>query len=307
MQNKKRLPLLLVLVIGMAQVAIASPNADVAIIEQFRQLRKNTNWEEADTRPVQFRTYHPQGMAAVADRFFLSSVEVINRAAEEGVGHLFELDRDGALLRHITLGEDALYHPGGIDYDGTHIWAPVAAYRPDSATIMYTVDPDTMESREVFRFDDHLGAVTHLPNKNMLLAVSWGARRFYRWNTTREDGCWTVLEPSAPDMQYNVSHYVDYQDMQWIPGTSYVICSGVQTYRIPGTRLPAFRLGGLELIDATDLRIHHQVPVPLRHPAAPAWTQNPFLVESDAAGLRFFFIPEDDESHIHIFEPTLQP
>ena len=32
-----------------------------------------------------------------------------------------------------------MYHPGGIDYDGRHIWVPVAEYRPNSRSIIYRV------------------------------------------------------------------------------------------------------------------------------------------------------------------------
>ena len=145
---------------------------------RFRQLDKGVNWQEVETQRVGFSTYHPQGMTAVGDRFFLSSVEVIDRAKEQGRGYLFEMDRSGALLRETTLGEEKMYHPGGIDYDGTNVWVSVAEYRPDSASVVYVVSPDTLESREVFRFKDHLGAIAHFPDKNLLVAVSWGSRRF---------------------------------------------------------------------------------------------------------------------------------
>ena len=47
-----------------------------------------------------------------------------------------------------------MYHPGGIDYDGDDIWVPVAEYRPNSRSIVYRVDPETMKATEVFRFAD---------------------------------------------------------------------------------------------------------------------------------------------------------
>ena len=35
-----------------------------------------------------------------------------------------------------------MYHPGGIDYDGRHIWVSVAEYRPNSRSIVYRIDPE---------------------------------------------------------------------------------------------------------------------------------------------------------------------
>ena len=49
-----------------------SPLADA-----FVRLSRRTQWQQVAVVPVGFRTYHPQGMAKVKDRFFVSSVEVI--------------------------------------------------------------------------------------------------------------------------------------------------------------------------------------------------------------------------------------
>ena len=212
---------------------LAAADETATLEARFRQLSKGTVWQLVETQKVEFCTYHPQGMTAVGDRFFLSSVEVVDREKGQGTGHLFEMNRTGALLRETTLGEGEMYHPGGIDYDGTNVWVSVGAYRPDSASIVYTVNPDTLQSREVFRFADHLGAVVHFPDKNLLVAVSWGSRHFYRWETVLQDGQWTVPDPEHPVMKPNGSHYIDYQDTQRIPGTPYLLCSGLQGYSLP--------------------------------------------------------------------------
>lgn len=282
--------------------ALASADEGAPLEARFRQLGKGTEWKLVETQKVGFRTYHSQGMTAVGDRLFLSSVEVVDRGADRGIGHLFEMDRNGELLRETIVGEGAMYHPGGIDYDGTSVWVSVGAYRPDSASILYAVDPDTLKGREVFRFADHLGAVAHFPDRKQLVAVSWGSRRFYRWETVMQDGQWVVPDPEHPVMQPNGSHYVDYQDMQRISGTPFLLCSGLQGYSSSANRFPSLRLGGIDLINVDQLLAHHQIPVPVRPPAAPAWTQNPFYVEVTNEGLRFFFVPEDNESFIHVFE-----
>lgn len=283
-------------------VMSAGSESAIPLEQAFRKLGKDSLEQPVETRKINFPTYHPQGMTAVGDRFFLSSVEVIDRAAEQGRGHLFELDRQGNLLREIQLGEGPLYHPGGIDYDGTDIWVSVAAYRPDSAAIVYAVDPETMESREVLRFSDHLGAVSHFPDKGLLIGVNWGSRGFYRWKTEQRDGVWSVPDPANPLKQDNGNHYIDYQDMQRISGTPFVLCAGLQSFRNADSRRPALSLGGIDMVHIDEFRAYHQIPMPVRPTLLPAWTQNPFFVESFEQGLRFFFIPEDNNSFIHIFE-----
>ena len=293
---------------AVSQEHAASPKTDDNLLfTRFCRMTIDSSWREVSTNALPFRTFHPQGMTTVGDKFYLSSVEVIDRKADKGVGHLFEMDRKGALLREMTLGEGAMYHPGGIDYDGKCIWVPVAAYHPDSSAIVYTVDPGTLKAREVFRFKDHLGAISHFPDKKLLVAASWGSRRFYRWKTAENAGEWTVPDPDHPEVFPNASHYIDYQDLQRIPGTPYLLCSGLQTYEIEGSKLPALKLGGIDLVNVEDLLPHHQVPVPLRPALLPAWTQNPFHVEPTESGLRFFFIPEDEKSSIHIFEVNPAP
>ena len=50
------------------------------------------------------------------------------------------MDKAGNLQKDIILGEGDMYHPGGIDFDGTNVWVPVAQYRPNSSAIIYRVD-----------------------------------------------------------------------------------------------------------------------------------------------------------------------
>jgi len=301
------------IIVLMAAVSVAensSPSRrdeDIRVLDRFCQITKDTPWKEVSTQALSFKTFHPQGMTAIGDRFYLSSVEVVDRKADKGVGHLFEMDRKGTLLREITLGDGALYHPGGIDYDGKQIWVPVAAYHPDSSAMVYVVDPETLKAREVFRFKDHLGAISHFPDKKLLVAANWGSRKFYRWKTEEKDGEWTVTDPDHPEVFPNGSHYVDYQDTQRIPGTPYLLCSGLQTYEIEGNKFSSMKLGGIDLVNIEDLRPVHQVPVPLRPALLPAWTQNPFYVEPTGSGLRFYFVPEDGKSSLHVFEANPAP
>lgn len=296
-------------VLGMITAATLMTTAagSEGLSDSFATLGKDAMWTEVSAQTLDFPTFHPQGMTAVGDRLFLSSVEVLDREAGKGTGHLFEMDRNGKKLRETTLGEGALYHPGGIDHDGARLWVSVAEYRPDSRSIVYTVDPETLEAREQFRFADHLGAVAHLPEEGLLVGVSWGARRWYRWKTETRDGAVTVPDPDHPESRPNGNHYIDYQDMQRVPGKPLLLCAGLQQYTVPGGRLPALRLGGIDLVDADGPGAIHQIPVPVRPAGSPAWTQNPFLAEVMEGGVRFLFVCGDDRSTLHIFEAAPRP
>ena len=82
----------------------------------------------------------------------------------------------GNLLADLTLGEGTIYHPGGIDYDGTYIWVPVAEYRPNSRSIVYRVDPDTMKATEMLRVSPITSAPSSTIPTTTRCTASAGAR-----------------------------------------------------------------------------------------------------------------------------------
>jgi Family of unknown function (DUF6454) len=282
------------------------------LAEGFKTLTKSSKWEAAGETKVGFDTHHPQGMVKIGDAFFVSSVEIVeptqkfqelqggyDRTPGKGVGHLFKIGTDGALITGTTLGEGDMYHPGGIDYDGRWLWVPVAEYRPNSASIVYRVDPETLEAEEVLRFADHIGGVVRDTETNTLHGVSWGSRRFYAWPLSEQ------LAPAEPDADpekirvLNPSHYIDYQDCHYA-GDSQMLCSGLSKYDVPGAGTVA--LGGLELVDLAGNRPVHQVPVPLWVAPDLAMTNNPVACEAGQAAFRCYFMPEDDESTLFAYE-----
>ena len=266
--------------------ALADPRAIVA--ERVTALTRTSTWTLVSSVPIGFRTFHPQGMVKIGETLFVSSVEVIDREAGQGVGHLFKIDMAGNLLADLTLGEGAIYHPGGIDYDGKDIWMPVAEYRPDSRSIVYRVDPDAMKAVEVFRMADHIGAIVHNTDDRTLHGVSWGSRRFYRWTMTGVERARTL----------NPSHYLDYQDCKYA-GRSRMLCTGVTEIRqTPGGS--AVRLGGIDLVSLADGRPLHQSPVLLWTAGGLAMTQYPVWIEPHGTGLRACFMPEDVHSTLYV-------
>jgi hypothetical protein len=301
--------------VAVLPVAHTQSRADVA--DRVTKLTRASVWTQVATIPVAFPTHHPQGLVKIGNRLFVSSVEIqvrtspmapraggYDRDAGKGVGHLFEVDMKGNLVSDLELGEGDIYHPGGIDYDGRHLWVPVAEYRPNSRSIVYRVDPATMKATEVFRFADHIGAIVHNTDDRTLHGVSWGSRRFYRWTLGAEGRVTNAAAPPERLRTLNPSHYVDYQDCKYV-GLRRMLCTGVTEMR-QGPAGPPFRLGGMELVDLAGGRPVHQVPVLLWTPAGMDMTHNPAFVEARGTGLRAYFMPEDDRSTVYVYEVDVE-
>jgi hypothetical protein len=252
-------------------------------------------------------------MVKIGSRLFVSSVEIqartgpVGRRADgydrdpgKGVGHLFKMDLEGHLLADLVLGEGTIYHPGGIDFDGRYLWVPVAEYRPDSRSIVYRVDPESMKAIEVFRFADHIGAIVHNTDDQTLHGVSWGSRRFYRWPLDANGKPTNAGEAPEALRKPNTSHYLDYQDCKYVGGHR-MLCSGVTEMRT-APDAPPFRLGGLDLVSLADGRPLFQTPVLLWTASGFDMTHNPVWIEPSEAGLRGYFMPEDDKSVLYIYE-----
>ncbi|NGM22766.1 hypothetical protein G3576_22325 [Roseomonas stagni] len=306
-----------ILRLALMALSLAGPAAaqERGIPDRLAALSRGAAWQPAGVIPLAFPTHHPQGMARIGDRFYLSSVEIITRTERfpeprdgldrtpgEGRGHLFEVDAEGRLLRSVTLGEGSIYHPGGIDFDGTHLWVPVAEYRPNSRSIIYRVDPATMQAEAVFRFGDHVGGLVMDRASATLHGVSWGSRRFYAWPL---DGAGRPTNlATAPEAlrRANPSHYIDYQDCHSV-GPGLALCSGLNAYRPRGPQGPVFALGGVELVDLARGAPVFQLPVEHWTESGLPMTQNPFAVAAQGAnGLRFWFAPEDDRTRIFVFD-----
>ena len=272
-------------------LALLAFTYDEGLAERLTSLTRASHWTAAGAVSVGFDTYHPQGMVRIAGTYFVSSVDKDGKA-----GHLFKIDAAGKLLADLTLTEGDLYHPGGIDYDGRDIWVPLAEYRPDSRSIIYRVNPETMKATEVLRVPDHIGAVVHDTDGHVLYGMSWGSRKIYRW---QRDGAGAVTQSLNP------SHYVDYQDCKYL-GAHQAVCGGVTEIR-QAAGGPSFRLGGLDVINLREGRPVHQVPVLLWTPAGVVMTQNPIWIEAKADGLRAYFMPEDNRSTIYIYDVLPRP
>jgi hypothetical protein len=285
----------------------------------FRLMGKNAIWSQVASVEMQgWTTFHTQGLVKIGDIFYVSSVEVLeptvrngnetdalydfstDRSAGRGRGWLSRFTADGHLLGQVELTSGTMYHPGGIDYDGRHIWVPVSEYRPNSQSNIYRVDPETLRAELVFHADDHIGGIVHNVHRGTMHGVSWGSRRLYTWQVAgRERDPFDRGAVRAVESRWtpNVEAHIDYQDCHY-QGVEFMLCGGVGSYTSPVT---SFAFGGLDLVDLRDARPAHQIPVngfvdegngpnPLL-----SLTHNAFWAEPlGNRSLRFYFMTESD-------------
>ena len=294
-----------------AASAAATPQSrteESPLSKQLKGISKTTPWLLVKEIKVQFKTFHCQGMVKIGDDFWVSSVEinmppngVFDRS--KGAGHLFKIDGSGRLLAEVTIGEGSIYHPSGIDFDGTHIWIAAAEYRPDSQAIIYKLDTRTMQLKEVFRWKDHIGGIARNTATNTLHGISWGSRRFYQWELDKEGQVRQPLIPPAEAATLNPSFYIDYQDNQYLGGQE-MLYTGLSAYKKPGGN--TFALGGMEIVDLGKSQPIHQVPIQLWSPSSGAvMTQNPSFFElTEENKVRAYFMPDDNESTIFVYEAS---
>ena len=158
--------------------------------------------------PLQFATYHVQGLELTEQFYFVTSVD-----KEQKRGWLFKIDRQNANLNStIELTDRTLIHPGGLQFDGHYLWIPNAEYKSQGRTMIYGVDPNSLEICTSFPVDDHIGAIAS-DGKNLLYGVNWDALHFYIWDF---DGHQLNKVDSPTSMAY--------QDIKYFAGK--LLCSG---------------------------------------------------------------------------------
>lgn len=288
--------------------------ATVERVNTFQYLNKNIlsepEWVLNDSIPLNFTTYHTQGLTRAGDFYYLTSVKVsrwpkkydspvngYDRDNGEGVGYLFKFNKDGKLADSIRLGKDEIYHPGGIDYDGKYIWVPVCEYRPHGRSIIYRVNPQTLEATVVTSIYDAIGAVAYNRADSELVGMNWGSRTFYRWKIDKAGN--KVKAALLNEKGYiNPHFYTDFQDCNYA-GDGKMICSGLRGYRnAKGELIP---LGGLEIVDMKSFEAGLQLPVNTYTGKAVVLTNNPFFIDITNNKLQCYFVPEDNESVLYVY------
>lgn len=158
--------------------------------------------------PLQFATYHVQGLDLTEQFYFVTSVD-----KEQKRGWLFKIDRQSANLNSkIELTDSTLIHPGGVQFDGHYLWIPNAEYKREGRTMIYAFDLNNLEIHTSFPVDDHIGAIAS-DGKKLLYGVNWDALQFYTWDF---DGHQLNKVDSPTSMAY--------QDIKYFAGK--LLCSG---------------------------------------------------------------------------------
>ncbi len=123
--------------------------------------------------PLQAPLDHVQGIETDGRRLWVTEVR---RGPKTGFLHEFELPT-GKLLRSADLTQGVRYHPGGIAGNDTHLWVPMAEYRPRSSATILKVRKSDLAAETAFEVADHIGAVA--VNGNTVYAANWDARQVY--------------------------------------------------------------------------------------------------------------------------------
>jgi hypothetical protein len=288
-----------------------------AIIELFQTLDRTTIWNSIANISFEGDVFEPEGLVRLGPhRFVVSSGEYTeltkkyphpingtDRTPGKGFAHLMVYNGQGERIADATITEkgEEEYHNGGIDYDGKWIWGTVSQYRPNSTAYVYKADPLSLTTQTVLRYNDHLGGAIHDTIKNSLTTLNWGSRNASTWalNNTIPDGC-SIQEPQSTIR--NPSHFVDYQDCKWLGqskfyrGTSVMLCSGVAT--VDG----GYHLGGIALVDAETMLPLAEVPITLQSTLGVRMTQNPMDVSVENGRLRFYWLPDQRNSTLYVYE-----
>ena len=270
-------------------------------------LDSHFRWTPAGRIHLKFPTHHPQGMVKIGDFIYLSSVKEPDRngdmdphdrapsdRARDCAGYLFKSDLGGNLIARTELGEDSRYHPGGLGFDGRWIWVPVAEYLPDSSSIIFRVDPETLAAEPAFRVPDHIGDLSYNRDDDTLHGFSWGARRHYKWEIEGGTAVSPLVAPTElnrPDSMFPA----EYQDCHYVD-SSYALCSS-------STQFDTSHLGSLDLVNLDNDAVVQQLIVHLRPANSDRpMTHNPMFFERLNGVVRFYFAPEDDRTTIYMYD-----
>ncbi|MEA5456289.1 DUF6454 family protein [Sinomonas sp. JGH33] len=291
----------------------AEPPRDGSLSAEVAAWTRRTRFELVRRLPLRFPTHHPQGMVICGGRIFLSTVELFERPAPlrgldpartgdpaartpgRGRGHVLVIEPDGTLVADVPVGEGDAYHPGGIDAAGGAVWVPVAEYRAESRSIVYTLDPTTLAVEERFAVPDHVSWLAADPAHRELHGASWGSRQFFRWDLGRGgsgDGGEAGDGGREPEAWRNPGAFVDLQDAQY-DGGGRLIATGIA--ELPDARGEVFELGGIAVVRPSERRIVTEVPVAAYSTAGHTITRNPFVLTRSGGETLLHVAPDDGD------------
>ncbi|KFZ23989.1 hypothetical protein V502_01534 [Pseudogymnoascus sp. VKM F-4520 (FW-2644)] len=288
------------------------------IVELFQNLGRTTVWDLIEKVQFEGETWEPEGIVRLGDdRYFVSAGEYISptvkfanhsiidgtdRTTGAGFAHIIVFDGKGNRIADATLTERGAieYHNGGLDYDGEFIWAAISQYRPNSTSTVVRIDPRTLEPTSILRTDDHEGGIVHDTANNNIVTLNWGARNASTWNLHHKFAELPLFTP--PDsVARNPSYFVDYQDCKFLGHPraynkrGVMLCSGAAT-------VGPYNLGGIALVDLETMNPLAEVPITMLTDLGVTMTQNPVEVAVVDGKLRLYWLPDQHNSTLYVYE-----
>jgi len=298
----------------------ASSNTD-AIAEAFANLGRTTVWKSIQNVTLSGDTYEPEGIVRLGDdRFFVSTTETLvspksygnntiingtDRSTGYGFPHIMVFDSNGTKIADATYTSpgDIMYHLGGIDYDGERIWGTIAQYRPNTTARIVSFDPHTLQQTTHFEYADHLGGIVYDTQTDDVYCLNWGARNSSKFHVPHGNTSEGFIP--AKKVTRNPSYFVDYQDCKYLrrPRIYHyrptMLCSGLTDY---GSGSSEFQLGGLAILDLETMLPLGEVPITGLSALGVVLTQNPMDVDVVDGKLRFYWMPDQHNSTVYVYE-----
>jgi hypothetical protein len=273
-----------------------------SISETFQKLSAG-NLHFVESIPLyteKFETHHPQGIKVYGNRFYLTSVE---GNLLFGHGYLTEFywqNGHAAAIRQLRFDERdsglPLDHAGGFDGDHESLYIPLSAYRPIGPGHLLKVNLADFTYETLGKMYDHLGAAALDTDGKTFRLFTWGARGVYT---------------SGADLNVKIKikgHAWQYQDCKSV-GPLDVICSAKKGLIWPKGELHLLHFN--DHLEASPYTIIHRIEVPHLQPDGSKGGRRPLTynamdVQKTETGLRFFFVPHDQEnSHLIIMDAVL--
>ncbi|OKL63845.1 hypothetical protein UA08_00436 [Talaromyces atroroseus] len=306
-----------------------------AIVDLFLSLSSSTKWKLVSKTKMQGNTGEPEGMARVGDeRLFVTSnqytestvkynatINGTDRTDGAGYCHMLIYNLQGQVIANASLTPpgDMEYHGGGIDYDGRYVWITLAQYRPNSTATIARIDPLNLNTTRLFRVGDHNGGIVHDIFTNELVTLNWNGANATTFSLNEYPMGFTPMPGFTHPMRDvpNPSFYVGYQDCKFLghhalpnlllaqrgynyqinfnPVRPVMLCGGVAT-------LDGFSLGGIALVDMLTMLPLWEVPITLTSDLGVTLTENPIDAQVVDGKLRMWFMPDQHNSTLYIYE-----
>lgn len=155
----------------------------------------------------------------------------------------------------------------------------------------------------IAHYHDHLGGVVHDIAGGQIATLNWGSRNASLWDLASLPTSPPAGDFSTPiSVVRNPSFYADYQDCKFLGRPAIydsrptMICSGVTTLANNCT------IGGLAIVDVASMVPLSEVPLVLESDLGTQITQNPFDVDVVDGKMRVYFMPDQHNSTIYIYE-----